>query len=157
MSASSNLQFLDALVFDNSFTRELPVDPEAKNYPRQVMRSCYSLVHPTKVARPQLVAYAREVAELLDLSPAACESVEFTQVFSGNRLLSDMEYYAVCYGGHQFGSWAGQLGDGRAINLGEIVNQQGAALTRPATDGLAVPKNIDHFKRAVTAATWVVE
>ena len=36
-----------------------------------------------------------------------------------------MEPYAACYGGHQFGSWAGQLGDGRAITLGEVINAQG--------------------------------
>jgi uncharacterized protein YdiU (UPF0061 family) len=71
------------------------------------------------------VAYAREVADLLDLSPGACESDLFTQVFVGNRLLPDMAPYATCYGGHQFGHWAGQLGDGRAINLGEVVNRAG--------------------------------
>ena len=40
-------------------------------------------------------------------------------------MLPDMDPHAACYGGHQFGNWAGQLGDGRAINLGEIVNGQG--------------------------------
>ncbi|MBZ0120856.1 MAG: YdiU family protein, partial [Sandaracinaceae bacterium] len=43
------------------------------------------------------------------------------EVFSGNRLIEGMEPYAACYGGHQFGRWAGQLGDGRAITLGEVV------------------------------------
>ena len=43
-------------------------------------------------------------------------------MLSGNRLVPGMTPYATCYGGHQFGNWAGQLGDGRAINLGEIVN-----------------------------------
>jgi uncharacterized protein YdiU (UPF0061 family) len=69
-----------------------------------------------------MVAYSREVAELLGLSEEVCKSAEFTQVFAGNRLLSGMDPYATCYGGHQFGNWAGQLGDGRAINLGEVVN-----------------------------------
>jgi len=46
-------------------------------------------------------------------------------VFGGNRLLPGMEPFAMCYGGHQFGNWAGQLGDGRAINLGEVVNRRG--------------------------------
>lgn len=45
--------------------------------------------------------------------------------FSGNGVLAGMEPYAMCYGGHQFGHWAGQLGDGRAINLGEIKDTQG--------------------------------
>ena len=116
---------LAALNFDNRFVRELPADPDAGNRLRQVHRACYSRVRPTPVAAPQLVAYSAEVAALLDLTPADCESEEFAQVFSGNRVLPDMDPYACCYGGHQFGSWAGQLGDGRAINLGEIVNRRG--------------------------------
>ena len=120
---------LDTLTFDNSFTRELPADPETENYLRQVKQACYSRVHPTKVAQPQLVAYAREVAEELDLASGVCETADFAQVFSGNRLLAGMDPYATCYGGHQFGTWAGQLGDGRAINLGEIVNQHGKRWT----------------------------
>ncbi|MFT5171165.1 MAG: hypothetical protein ACI9BD_000937, partial [Candidatus Marinamargulisbacteria bacterium] len=48
-----------------------------------------------------------------------CQTDTFTNVFAGNELLNGMKPYAMCYGGHQFGHWAGQLGDGRAINLGE--------------------------------------
>jgi len=116
---------LALLKFDNRFVRELPADPDSSNVVRQVSRACYSRVQPTQVAAPQLVAYATEVAALLDLAPAACQSEEFAQLFAGNRLLPGMDPYACCYGGHQFGNWAGQLGDGRAINLGEIVNQRG--------------------------------
>jgi uncharacterized protein YdiU (UPF0061 family) len=116
---------LVALNFDNAFVRELPADPDRSNSVRQVYRSCYSRVRPTPVAAPKLVACATEVAELLELLPAACESEAFAQIFVGNRLLPGMDPYACCYGGHQFGNWAGQLGDGRAINLGEVVNQQG--------------------------------
>lgn len=47
---------------------------------------------------------------------------EIAQVLGGNALLPGMQPYATNYGGHQFGHWAGQLGDGRAISLGEIVN-----------------------------------
>lgn len=113
------------LRFDNRFVRELPADPEALNRTRQVHRACYSRVQPAQVAAPQLVAYVAEVAALLDLDPNACQSEEFAQVFAGNKLLSGMEPYAMCYGGHQFGNWAGQLGDGRAINLGEVLNRRG--------------------------------
>ena len=120
-----NTSALAALNFDNRFTRELPADPDRSNRLRQVHLACYSQVQPTPVAAPQLVACAAEVAELLDLDPVACASEEFTQVFSGSKLLPEMEPYATCYGGHQFGNWAGQLGDGRAINLGEVVNLQG--------------------------------
>lgn len=116
---------LDGLQFDNRFVRELPADPVSGNRTRQVQRACYSRVAPTPVANPQLVAYAREVAEILDLSGATCEAEAFAQLFSGNQLLPGMDPFAMCYGGHQFGNWAGQLGDGRAINLGEVINQRG--------------------------------
>lgn len=114
---------LSRLKFDNRFTRDLPADPETTNRRREVTGACYSRVLPTKVTQPQLVAYSREMAEELGLTNALCESDDFSQVFTGNRLLTDMDPYATCYGGHQFGNWAGQLGDGRAINLGEVVNQ----------------------------------
>lgn len=116
---------LDNLHFDNRFLRELPGDTENINLPRQVSEACYSKVLPTAVSKPQLVAYSRETAELLDLPDSVCQSEDFLQVFAGNRLANGMESYAMCYGGHQFGNWAGQLGDGRAINLGELQNQRG--------------------------------
>lgn len=138
-----------ALSFDNRFTRELPGDPETVNFCRQVQGACYSRVLPASVVKPELVAYAYEVAHILDLTPAACEQAEFAEVFAGNRQLQGMDPYATCYGGHQFGNWAGQLGDGRAINLGEVVNRRGerwalqlkgAGLTpySRTADGLAV-------------------
>jgi uncharacterized protein YdiU (UPF0061 family) len=71
------------------------------------------------------MALAPEVAELLDLSLEELNLQRFTQVFAGNQLLPGMEPYAACYGGHQFGNWAGQLGDGRAITLGETCNSRG--------------------------------
>jgi uncharacterized protein YdiU (UPF0061 family) len=53
------------------------------------------------------------------------QSPAFAEVFGGNALLPGMQPYAACYGGHQFGNWAGQLGDGRAITLGEVLNARG--------------------------------
>ena len=111
--------------FQSRFTEQLPGDPATSNQRRQVNGACYSRVHPARVAAPKLIAHSREVAALLGMSPEVCASEEFVEVMSGNRLLEGMDPYATCYGGHQFGNWAGQLGDGRAINLGEIVNQQG--------------------------------
>lgn len=116
---------LAGLKFDNRFVRELPADPVSGSQLRQVHRSCYSRVLPTTVTTPQLVALAPDVAALLGLALSDCETDEFAQVFVGNRLHPGMDPYACCYGGHQFGNWAGQLGDGRAINLGEIINPQG--------------------------------
>ena len=149
MNAQQEYQPHETLAFDNRFTRELPADPETGNARRQVTRACYSRVRPTQVAQPQLLAYAWEVAEELGLSRAFCESDDFPHIFSGNRVLDGMDPYAMCYGGHQFGNWAGQLGDGRAINLGElsgptgkrwVVQLKGAGLTpySRSADGLAV-------------------
>src|SRR5690606_6621276 len=115
---------LSQLEFDNRLVAQLPADPDSDNYPRQVNGAVYSRVAPRKAHSPQLVACAREVAELLDLTPNDCSSDLFPQVFVGNRLLPGMDPHACCYGGHQFGHWAGQLGDGRAINLGEVRNQR---------------------------------
>lgn len=112
----------DKLIFENRFITELPGDPETGNSRRQVSGACYSFVDPTPVAAPELVAYSREAAAELGLSEDDCRSNWFTDLFSGNTGLPLMKPYAMCYGGHQFGSWAGQLGDGRAINLGDIVN-----------------------------------
>ncbi|WP_262966399.1 protein adenylyltransferase SelO [Methylobacter psychrophilus] len=125
MTSQTIMSKLDDLIFDNRFIRELPADEETINNRRQVIGACYSRVKPTPVVNPQRVAYSREVAELLDLTTDACEADDFTQAFAGNNLIAGMDPYATCYGGHQFGNWAGQLGDGRAINLGEIVNKKG--------------------------------
>ena len=116
---------LDLLRFDNRFVRDLPADPLTENRPRQVAGAAYTPVAPTEVSAPRLIAYARETAELIDLCPADCESDRFARIFTGNELLPGMQPYATVYGGHQFGQWAGQLGDGRAINLGDVVNRQG--------------------------------
>ncbi|HWV15804.1 MAG TPA: YdiU family protein [Cellvibrio sp.] len=113
------------LAFANRFVRELPADPIGENYRRQVTGACYSFVNPTPVRAPQLVCAAADVATLFDLSTDSFSDPSFTQVFAGNQLLPGMQPYACCYGGHQFGHWAGQLGDGRAINLGEVKNTRG--------------------------------
>jgi len=114
-----------ALKFDNRFIAELPGDPEEGPRRRQVHGACWSRVLPTPVRQPQLLAHSPEVAELLGIAEADIHTPEFAQVFAGNQLLEGMEPYAACYGGHQFGHWAGQLGDGRAINLGEVINARG--------------------------------
>jgi uncharacterized protein YdiU (UPF0061 family) len=114
-----------SLNFDNRFLRELPGDTDNRQHPRQVIGACWSPVHPTPVASPQLIAYAHEVADALDLDASALAAPELLEALAGNRLLPGMQPYATCYGGHQFGQWAGQLGDGRAIMLGEVLNRSG--------------------------------
>ncbi len=118
-----------SLQFDNAFTRELPADPVDQNSRRQVTKACFSRVTPTPVKKPTLAAHAHEVADLLGLNSQVVQSDEFAKVFGGNQVLDQMDPFAMCYGGHQFGNWAGQLGDGRAINLGEIVSQSGERWT----------------------------
>jgi uncharacterized protein YdiU (UPF0061 family) len=116
---------MNGLKFDNAFVRELPADPLDGPQRRQVHGAYYSRVDPTPVAAPRLIAYSREVAALLDVAESDVESPRFARVFGGNALLNGMQPYAANYGGHQFGVWAGQLGDGRAIALGEVVNAAG--------------------------------
>ncbi len=113
------------LKFDNRFVRELPGDPETSRRRRQVLHACWSAVLPTPVPAPQLLAHSREVAESLGWTMSDVSTVQFAEVFGGNALLDGMEPYAACYGGHQFGNWAGQLGDGRAITLGEAIGVTG--------------------------------
>jgi uncharacterized protein YdiU (UPF0061 family) len=116
---------MQKLRFDNRFVNELPGDPEHGSRLRQVHGALYSRVHPTPVAAPALIAHSREVAALLGLDEEDIASELFARVFGGNALLEGMVPYAANYGGHQFGNWAGQLGDGRAISLGETVNARG--------------------------------
>ncbi len=116
---------MQSLQFDNRFVRELPADPESGPRVRQVHKALYSRVEPTPVAEPKLIAHSPEVAAILGIDESDIASPDFAKVFGGNALIEGMEPYATNYGGHQFGSWAGQLGDGRAINLGEVINQKG--------------------------------
>jgi protein adenylyltransferase len=109
--------------FDNSFVRELPADPVAVNSRRQVRDAAYTLVTPTPVAEPKLLAWSDALGKALGLtrpSPLAVEAL------AGNRVLPGMQPYAARYGGHQFGHWAGQLGDGRAITLAELIARDGS-------------------------------
>jgi serine/tyrosine/threonine adenylyltransferase len=111
--------------FTNRFLQALPADPSSDPHPRQVHGAAYSNVQPTPVKAPKLIAHAQEVASLLDLSPIAFEDAALVRVLAGNEVRAGMQPSASCYGGHQFGHWAGQLGDGRAITLGEIQNSRG--------------------------------
>ncbi|KAK4725674.1 hypothetical protein R3W88_030591 [Solanum pinnatisectum] len=116
---------LEELNWDNSFVRELPGDPRSDSIPREVLHACYTKVLPSvPVNNPQLVALSESVAELLELDPREFERPDFPLIFSGASPLVGAIPYAQNYGGHQFGMWAGQLGDGRAITLGEILNSK---------------------------------
>ena len=131
----------------DTFNRELPSDPITNNSRRQV-NACYSFVEPKSTSDPKLLHVSTETLDMLGLTSEDADSKGFLQIFTGNKVLEGTKPFAMCYGGHQFGNWAGQLGDGRAINLFEINhnNQQLALQLKGAgetpysrtADGLAV-------------------
>ena len=91
----------------------------------QLPASFHTRLAPTPLPEPYPVGISPDAAALLGLAPQACEHPEFAQVFAGNRLLPGAEPLAAVYSGHQFGVWAGQLGDGRAHLLGEVETDAG--------------------------------
>lgn len=113
------------LHFDNRLVRELPGDDDTRNHPRQVFGALWSPVAPTPVCAPRLLACSSEMAAQLGLDEDELRSPRWVAALAGNALLPGMTSYATCYGGHQFGHWARQLGDGRAIYLGEAVSRAG--------------------------------
>ena len=96
---------LDQLPIENSYTT-LPA-------------SFYTRLQPTPLSSPYMVCGSASAAALIDLDPAQFSRQEFVDAVSGNRTLAQSQPIAAVYSGHQFGVWAGQLGDGRAILLGE--------------------------------------
>lgn len=102
------------------FNKKLPADPILENNRRQVDKACFSYVSPKKTANPELLHVSPEMLNELGLTESDSKSETFLKVFTGNDVLENTTPYAMCYGGHQFGNWAGQLGDGRAINLCEV-------------------------------------
>ncbi|WP_345295715.1 protein adenylyltransferase SelO [Luteimonas vadosa] len=103
----------------------LPGDPEHGAHRRQVLGAVWSHAPPSPVASPRMLAWSTDMASTLGLSADDMRSDAMLAALSGNALLTGMAPHAANYGGHQFGHWAGQLGDGRAISLGELVNQDG--------------------------------
>ena len=128
----------------NFFTDQLPADPNLENTRREVLEAVYSFVRPIKTSNPTLLHVSDEMQHTLDFSNEDIQSREFLEFVTGNSVLKNSKPFAMCYAGHQFGNWAGQLGDGRAINLGEIkdwaVQLKGSGPTpySRTADGLAV-------------------
>ena len=108
----------------DTFNKELPSDPDRNNTRRQVKEACFSYVKPRIASKPSLLHYSPEMLASIGLKKEDAMDPYFTQVFSGNVVLPNTDPYAMCYGGHQFGNWAGQLGDGRAINLMEVLHDK---------------------------------
>ena len=108
------------LQIENNFSNSLPADTIETNETRQVFNACFSYVNPRIPSNPKLIHASKEVAELLDISNEEVASEAFLNYFSGKELIPNSRPYSMNYAGHQFGNWAGQLGDGRAIILAEI-------------------------------------
>ena len=104
----------------DTFNKELPADTILQNTRRQVYKACFSYVTPKQTAKPVLLHVSSEMLKNIGFSEGKVATNQFLNVFTGNEILPNTNPYAMCYGGHQFGNWAGQLGDGRAINLFEV-------------------------------------
>ncbi|GAA4012659.1 YdiU family protein [Hymenobacter fastidiosus] len=117
---------LDQAPFHNSFVEELRGEVAADTQPRQVPGYCYSRVAPTPVADPHLLAWSAELGTLLGVAQPP-ERGPAVAALAGNLVTDTMKPFAARYGGHQFGSWAGQLGDGRAMSLGELTARDGTS------------------------------
>jgi uncharacterized protein YdiU (UPF0061 family) len=111
--------------FSNTYVDELPGEIAAGVRSRQVPGCLYSRIPPTPVAAPRLLAWSKELGDYLGLQEPP-ETGPDVDVLAGNLVTPSMKPYAARYGGHQFGSWAGQLGDGRAITLGEVAATDGS-------------------------------
>ena len=99
------------IAFDNSYAR-LP-------------ERFYARLSPTPVSKPELIKLNRALAEDLGIEPATLQTDEAIAALGGNGALPGSDPLAMAYAGHQFGGWSGQLGDGRALLLGEVVGRDG--------------------------------
>ncbi len=102
-------------------TVQIPFDNTYVHLPARF----FARVPPTPVAAPQMLRVNEALARQLGIDPASLHGPEAAQVFAGNHLPDGAEPVAMAYAGHQFGGFSPQLGDGRAILLGEVVGQDG--------------------------------
>jgi uncharacterized protein YdiU (UPF0061 family) len=103
--------------FKNDFVTTFDGDESGNIRPRQTPGVLYSKALPTPVKNPKLIAWSDDLSKDLGIEKPTSQAE--VDILAGNLVTPAMYPYAACYGGHQFGHWAGQLGDGRAITLGE--------------------------------------
>jgi uncharacterized protein YdiU (UPF0061 family) len=108
------------LNINDTFNKELPSDSSTENTRRQVFEATHSYVTPKVPSNPKLIHASKEMARTIGLDEKDIDSKDFLEVFSGSKIYPKTKPFAMAYAGHQFGNWAGQLGDGRAINLFEV-------------------------------------
>jgi uncharacterized protein YdiU (UPF0061 family) len=113
------------LALSSPYQSALPGDRSGDRRSRATPGAAWASAVPTAVAAPRFVAIRDEVCALLSLTNGEVRAPEMLEVLAGNRVAEGSEPFAMAYGGHQFGHWAGQLGDGRAIVLGTHTNARG--------------------------------
>lgn len=129
------MQTLEQLNFRNSFAK-LP-------------EGLFAKVSPTLLPNPRLVSFNPDAARLIDLHPEEVLRSDFVEYFSGNRMLPGADPLAMLYAGHQFGHYVPQLGDGRAILLGEVRNSRGESWDLQLKGAGLTPFSRDGDGRAV--------
>lgn len=117
------MQNLSSLNFKNDFVNSFKGDTSGSLKPRQTPGVLYSTALPTPVKEVTLLAWSDGLAKELEIEKPTTQ--KGLDILGGNKVTPSMRPYAACYAGHQFGNWAGQLGDGRAITLGEWVTSTG--------------------------------
>ena len=140
--SSNERHTLQSLPKSSVFTSNLPADsefptpkdshdaPRQMLGPRMVKGALYTYVRPDSQGEPELLAVSQRALQDIGLKEEEAKTDEFKDVVAGKRILTWDEKnpeagiypWAQCYGGYQFGQWAGQLGDGRAISLFESTN-----------------------------------
>ena len=105
--------------WETRFLQSTPGEVIVNSKPREVVQSCWVGAEPEKHANVSLLGWTDSVAAMFGIQKT--RHLEF----AGQKIVNGMQPFAHCYGGHQFGQWAGQLGDGRAISIGEGKNQSG--------------------------------
>lgn len=133
------MQTLETLTFDNSYARL----PEA----------FYARVSPTALERPFLVSFDPDAAVLIDLDPNEGKRQEFVATLNGERPFPGADPVAMAYAGHQFGRYVPQLGDGRALLLGEVTNGRGERWDLHLKGAGQTPFSRDDDGRAVLRST----
>lgn len=114
---------LSEIAFKNEFVNQFPGDDSGNLTPRPTPGVLYSKAIPTPVKGPSLLAWSEELGKELGIQKPIDQTD--IDILGGNLVTSSMYPYAANYAGHQFGHWAGQLGDGRAITLGEVIATNG--------------------------------
>ena len=113
----------------------------------------YARLEPTPLQSPYLVSFNESAARLIDLHPAEARRPQFAEYFGGARKLPGSEPLAMLYAGHQFGHWVPQLGDGRALLIGQVRNERGELWDLHLKGAGQTPFSRDGDGRAVLRST----